>query len=320
VKTEIIQGRLVTLADLELKSGSHNDFDRGVCAMEAVAWLAGEKHSDRPTCACPVIASFMRRWNDRLPNDDDRNRYLRPLLPLLVSTRSTRAAERRRAWMATDWTVRTQIPAALRLAGLAELAAKLEALPEAATIVEIRPALAGVREAGEWGRTHRWSAWRAAFVAAFRVELEKTVTATYGAYAASAAAAASADYATSAAYAADAAHAAAAASATSADHEDFPASAAHAASAASADHAAYAVYTADAADAARAASADSAAYAAEATGVAYAYASPTWWKIRDAVHARLRAHHRPRITEIEETSNAGAVDLVGRMCAIGPRG
>ena len=75
------------LATITLKSGSHAKREEGVCAMEAVAWLAGEPHSDAPACTSPVIASFLRRWNDILPTDAERNRLLRPLLPLMVDTK-----------------------------------------------------------------------------------------------------------------------------------------------------------------------------------------------------------------------------------------
>jgi hypothetical protein len=66
--TKIDQDRLNALV---LKHGSHKSPDTGMCAMEAVAWLAGERHSDKPQCVCPVIASFLRTWNDGMGNDDE---------------------------------------------------------------------------------------------------------------------------------------------------------------------------------------------------------------------------------------------------------
>src|ERR1700680_1196735 len=48
------------LERMVLASGSHGDRSHGLCAMEVVAWLAGEKHSDHPECASPVIAAFIR--------------------------------------------------------------------------------------------------------------------------------------------------------------------------------------------------------------------------------------------------------------------
>ena len=210
---KIAQDRLAKLAEIVLASGSHEDFERGVCAMEAVAWLAGEKHSDSPKCACPVISAFMRSWNDRLPDDDTRNKYLRPLLPLIVGTRATKAIEKHRGWMATDWAIRTRTPQVLRLAGLDDLAARLEALPEVNgdSIKIVRPVIGEVRDAAWKAREARWPAWKEKFLTVFKEEMtKKAASATY------AASAASATYAADAAYAAEAASATYAAYATDA--------------------------------------------------------------------------------------------------------
>jgi hypothetical protein len=88
---------LIGLEGILLKSGAHSRREDGVCALEAVAWLAGEPHSDHPQCACPVIGAFLRSWNDSLPDEAVRTALLRPLLPLLIGTRSTRAVELTRA-------------------------------------------------------------------------------------------------------------------------------------------------------------------------------------------------------------------------------
>jgi hypothetical protein len=97
--------------------------------MEMVAYLAGEDHSDKPECTCPVIAAFVRRLNDAMPNDDIRTSLLLPLVPKLVGTRSTPEIELRRAFIAADWAVRVAAPTALRSAGLDEEAQTLELLP-----------------------------------------------------------------------------------------------------------------------------------------------------------------------------------------------
>src|SRR6185437_13825458 len=93
-----------------LKSGAHEGPDDGVCIMEAVAYVAGEPWSDQPECACAVISVFLRAWNDALP-DDERDALLRPLIPLLVGTKGTKALEHRRSLMAADWLVRVHTPA-----------------------------------------------------------------------------------------------------------------------------------------------------------------------------------------------------------------
>src|ERR1051326_4106871 len=106
----------VGLEGITLKAGGHSS--RGiasVCAMEAVAWLAGEPHSDQPQCACPVIGAFMRSWNDNIRDDETRTALLRPLLPALIGTRATKAVELRRSYLALDWLARECAPAWLSL-------------------------------------------------------------------------------------------------------------------------------------------------------------------------------------------------------------
>ena len=121
------------LDGIVLKHGSHRTPDAGMCLLEAVAYIAGEPHSDHPDCVCPVLAAFGRAWNDAL-DDEARNRILKPFLPRLVGTRSTPEVQDRRAFMAADWAVRTFTPAWLRKAGLHEDAAALEALPELSSV------------------------------------------------------------------------------------------------------------------------------------------------------------------------------------------
>ena len=58
------------LDTITLDSGSHDRRTDGVCVMEAVAWWAGEDHSDHPECVSPVIGAFLRSWNDALPDGD----------------------------------------------------------------------------------------------------------------------------------------------------------------------------------------------------------------------------------------------------------
>src|ERR1700689_3092955 len=86
MRSAVIEERLEKVMGLSLKSGAHSP-DSTFCVMEAVAFVAGEKWSDAPVCACPVISAFLRSWNDSLPNDAERDRLLKPLIPLLVGTR-----------------------------------------------------------------------------------------------------------------------------------------------------------------------------------------------------------------------------------------
>ena len=133
---------------LVLSAGSHQSRQDGMCVMEAVSYVAGERWSDAPQCTCPIIAGFLRSWNDGLPTDADRDRLLRPLIPAVIGTRSTLAVELRRAAMAADWLIRIYTPAWLRLAELEEQARALESLPEIADFAQcssITPTLKAVR-------------------------------------------------------------------------------------------------------------------------------------------------------------------------------
>ena len=49
---------------VRLARGKHADPDAGVCVMELASMLADEPFTDHPQCVCPVIASFLRSYND----------------------------------------------------------------------------------------------------------------------------------------------------------------------------------------------------------------------------------------------------------------
>ncbi len=153
---------------IDLKKGAHDDRMRGVCAMEAAAWLAGEPHSDSPQCACPVVAAFVRSWNDALQTDEERNRLLKPLIPRLVGSRSTKAVEERRGWLAIDWLIRTFAPEWLSLVhDLSPHAEALRNLPEIVNGESVTLAEPLVSAAG--------SAARSAALSAARSDLEPTM-------------------------------------------------------------------------------------------------------------------------------------------------
>jgi hypothetical protein len=186
-----------------LAHGGHSPGDQ-MCAMEAVAFVAGEPWSDQPKCACPVISSFMRAWNDSLP-DADRTRLLLPLIPKLVGTRGDKALEIRRSLMAADWLVRVHTPAWLRLAKLDAQADLLERLPEItdmAQVPSIRGPLEAVRTDAAAAWDAAWAAARAAAWAAARAAAWDAAGAAAGAAAGDAAGAAAWDAAGAAAWAA----------------------------------------------------------------------------------------------------------------------
>lgn len=152
----IITERLEQIKKLD--KGEHADFAHGMCAMEAASYIAGEPWSDQPECVCPVIAAFLRTWNDDLP-DDKRTELLLPLIPLTIGTHGSAELAKRRAIMAADWLVRVYAPTWLRLADLPEHADTLADLPEITSFFKV-PVVTLVLKAA-WG-TNGGTAWTAA--------------------------------------------------------------------------------------------------------------------------------------------------------------
>ncbi|HWT22404.1 MAG TPA: hypothetical protein VN213_02750, partial [Solirubrobacteraceae bacterium] len=52
-----------------LAKGAHRSPADGRCAMEWVAFIAGEKHTDHPVCVSPVLQRFCIALNDRLGDE-----------------------------------------------------------------------------------------------------------------------------------------------------------------------------------------------------------------------------------------------------------
>jgi hypothetical protein len=210
-KIKIAKSRLTKLKSLVIKHGEHADFEKGVCAMEAVAWLAKEPHSDHPACTCAVIAAFVRSFNDRLRTDEERSTLLRPLLPDLVGTAGSRELRIKRGYLAADWAVRIMLPILLRALEWEQEAAACEGIP---AIVDPASAARG-QEVAQHTRAAANAA--AAYTAAYTANAAADAVYAADAYAAAAAAdayayAAAADAAdalvdvyAAAAYAADAA-------------------------------------------------------------------------------------------------------------------
>jgi hypothetical protein len=120
-----------------------------MCIMEAVAYMAGEPWSDMPVCASPVVAAFLRSWNDGL-SDHDRDRLLPAAVwvPRLVGSRGDDAIEERRAYLTLDWLIRVHTPAWLDLVpSLAPHAAALRALPEIVDLTVVVRAVDTLRTA-----------------------------------------------------------------------------------------------------------------------------------------------------------------------------
>lgn len=167
----IVEDRLALLDSLHLESGEHSP-DGKFCVMEATAYLAGEPWSAAPKCVSPVITSFLISWNDSLPDAD--RQMLKPLIPLIIGTKTNAKDETKRAWLATDWLARECAPAFLRCAGLkaqAELLAALAPLTSAASARKAQPTLDKTRaeSAAAWAAARdaaSAAAWDAASAAA----------------------------------------------------------------------------------------------------------------------------------------------------------
>ncbi|MGH3329599.1 MAG: hypothetical protein ACRDPT_17705, partial [Streptomycetales bacterium] len=61
-----------------LARGAHDDPSEGVCLMEYVSVIAGERFSDHPRCTDPLLAGVARVVNDHVSDD------ARPSLTLLA--------------------------------------------------------------------------------------------------------------------------------------------------------------------------------------------------------------------------------------------
>jgi len=122
-----------------LQRGSHPVRDDGMCAMEMVAWLAGEAHTDEPECACPVLGALVRACNDAM-SAPARNRFLRPLVPQLVQTRADAIVERERGMLAVDCLVRRLLPRWLERHYRRREAQLLRSLPPIECLSHVRAA------------------------------------------------------------------------------------------------------------------------------------------------------------------------------------
>jgi hypothetical protein len=280
----LLEDRLPVLETVELKSGSHADFEAGVCVMELVSYMAGEEFSDHPKCASPVLTSFLIRLNDSLPAE--LRQKLKPLVPKVIGTRDGRDEER--GWMISDWSIRVALPTWLETAGVKDSATALRELPPITeeTFKEARLMVRRIRDEA-WERRQ---GWRKKLRDAVEVELKKRGIE-------KGAAAAAADAVAAAGAAADAAAVAGAGAAADA------AAAAAAAAGAAADAAAVAVAGA-AADAAAVADADA---DADPWGSPY---NAVYKKVKPIYEKAIGDKYEPVQTELL----GSAITLIERMC------
>lgn len=115
-----------TLDTLTLDKGSHESPAHGMCIMEAVAYFAGEQHSDAPRCVCPIVSGFLRIVNDFISSAE--RQALKPLIPMIIGSRAARDVAVQRMYRFTDWAVREVAPLALDCVDLQYLAVHLRNL------------------------------------------------------------------------------------------------------------------------------------------------------------------------------------------------
>jgi hypothetical protein len=155
--------------------GAHESRDDGMCIMESVAYIAGEEHSDHPACASPVIAAFLRSWNDGIPSDARRRELLSEFVFRLPGTVASAEIELRRSWMCFDWLVRECAAEFMSLSpALQPHAVILRGLPEinASNVDMVVPVINAARDAARdaagdaAGAAAMDAAWAAAGAAA----------------------------------------------------------------------------------------------------------------------------------------------------------
>lgn len=114
------------LDTLVLDRGRHSYPEQGMNVLEAVSVISpNEKFGDNPRSVSPVIAAFLKDWNDAL--EDEPRQRLKQFIPKIANSILTEDVEEFRTWTATDWLVRVQAPVWLAAADLNEFA---EALSE----------------------------------------------------------------------------------------------------------------------------------------------------------------------------------------------
>ena len=145
-------------SDYTLAHGTHATPEEGRCAMEWVSHLAGEPHSDAPTCVSPVLRALCVTLNDGLP-DGPRQR-LRPYLARTIGTADD-GLDGARAWLAMDWLISAYAPAWLRLIGLDREAAALADAPAVTSAPALARRLAALARGRRAARDARVTAWRA---------------------------------------------------------------------------------------------------------------------------------------------------------------
>jgi hypothetical protein len=93
---------------VRLGGGDHPDPASGMCVLELASVLAGHEFDAYPASVCPVIAAFLRCYNDLV--DAVRRQDLIPYAAAVVGTRADKRTEARRARLCRRWVVEVARP------------------------------------------------------------------------------------------------------------------------------------------------------------------------------------------------------------------
>jgi hypothetical protein len=300
---------------IRLYSGGHDANTGKMCFNEAIAFIAGERHSAMPVCASPVVRRFGMVLNDRL--DDKRRQLLRPFVLRSLGTALDGRDEERRE-MCTQWLLE-HLPALLERAGLPNAAKQIRDLDMPPTLAEqnVLRVLRSVRDQAWEARQKAFAPLRQQIREAVRAELARHDLNTI-----------SDDELAAVAEVAEVAVAVAAAAEAVAEVAEVAAVAvAEAAEVAVAEVAEVAVAVAAAAVAVAevaevaAAAAEAAAEVAAAAAAAAAPYSERWWKTRDAIYYRVRDAVKAKVREIYDPGDEilkSALELFDRMLPAEP--
>jgi hypothetical protein len=98
--------RPISYKTVTLSTGKHSAPEDGACVMELASMISGVPFTDRPVSVCPVIAAFLRAYNDAI--DDRRRQDLYGYAVQVIGTRDSIRVEQRRVARCLAWGVEMQ--------------------------------------------------------------------------------------------------------------------------------------------------------------------------------------------------------------------
>src|ERR1051326_9010290 len=99
---------VVSHQTVRLEAGNHPHAAAGMCVLELASVLSDDEFDAYPASVCPVIAAFLRCYNDLV--DDRRRQDLIGCAAAVVGSRATRDVETRRARLCRRWVVEVARP------------------------------------------------------------------------------------------------------------------------------------------------------------------------------------------------------------------